>query len=435
MKAVKVCTLVLFFAGLVLPWGYTSPVQGEAATEAPTSMDLTTNGLVDQATLDGDRAEFEQIEGTSDGIGPLYNSNSCAACHANPITGAESLSTELRAGHNDNNGGFVPATVMLNDGLTAVANRSLINDRAICPGIVTDAAGVAHDFQETCIQERVPGTENVRTFRRTTNVLGDGFVEAIDDNTLIQISDNQAAQTGGKVHGLVIRVPVAEANNAMRVGRFGWKNHHASLLSFASDAYLNEMGVTNQFNPTEVVCICDTVDDPEDQHMEGRPDGFNNIDGFAEFMRSTKAIPRDLSIANSADARAGEQIFNSIGCAICHVASITTAPVGTVINGGALTVPAALGNKIIHPYGDFLLHDVGTGDGIVQNGGPDSQFKVRTAPLWGLRFRNRLMHDALSLTCGDAILRHGGESSHIINRYRKLDKSAKNELLTFLNSL
>jgi len=435
MKAVKLCALVLFFAGLVLTFGYLSSAQGEAVTEAPTSMDLTTNGLVDQATLDGDRAEFEQVEGTSDGIGPLYNSNSCAACHTNPITGAESLSTELRAGHNDDNGNFVPATVTLNDGLTTIANRSLINDRAICPGIVTDAAGVAHDFQETCIQERVPDTENIRTFRRTTNVLGDGFVEAIDDNTLIQIAANQAAQTAGKIHGLAIGVPVAEANNAMRVGRFGWKNQHASLLSFASDAYLNEMGVTNRFNPIEVTSVCDTVDDPEDHQMDGRPEGFNNIDGFAEFMRATKAIPRDLNIANSPDARTGEQIFNSIGCAICHVTSITTAPAGTMINGGALTVPAALGNKIIHPYSDFLLHDVGTGDGIVQNGGPDSQYRIRTAPLWGLRFRNRLMHDALSLTCGDAILRHGGEASHVINKYRKMDKNAKNQLLSFLNSL
>src|SRR5215467_9311257 len=305
MKSVKVTCLALFLAGLILTLGSMHRVESEAATEAPSSLDLTTNGLVDQATLDDDRAEFEQVEGTSDGIGPLYNSNSCAACHANPITGAESLSTELRAGHNDNNGGFVPATVMLNDGLTAVANRSLINDRAICPGIVTDAAGVAHDFQETCIQERVPGTENVRTFRRTTNVLGDGFVEAIDDNTLIQISDNQAAQTGGKVHGLVIRVPVAEANNATRVGRFGWKNQQASLLSFSSDAYLNEMGITNRFNPAEVTRVCDTISDPEDHQVEGRPAGFEDIDGFAEFMRSTKAIPRDASIASTADSKAG----------------------------------------------------------------------------------------------------------------------------------
>jgi len=415
--------------------GYAKSAQGQAATEAPTSLDLTTNGLVDQATMDDDRGEFEQVEGTSDGIGPLYNSNSCAACHANPITGVESLSTELRAGHLDDSGNFVPATVTLNDGLTTIVNRSLINDRAICPGIVMDAAGVAHDFQDTCIQERVPATENIRTFRRVTNVLGDGYVEAIDDNTLVQISSNQAAQTGGKIHGLAVRVPVAEANNALRVGRFGWKDQHASLLSFSSDAYLNEMGVTNQFNPTEVTSICDTVDDPEDHQMDGRPVGFNNIDGFAEFMRSTKTIPRDLNIATSADSKAGEQIFSSIGCAICHVTSITTAPAGTAINGGMLTVPAALGNKIIHPYSDFLLHDVGTGDGIVQNGGPESQFKVRTAPLWGLRFRNRLMHDALSLTDNDAIIRHTGEATKVINKYRKLDKSSKNQLLTFLSSL
>jgi len=435
MKSVKVTCLALFLAGLILTLGSMHRVESEAATEAPSSLDLTTNGLVDQATLDDDRAEFEQVEGTSDGIGPLYNANSCAACHANPITGVESLSTELRAGHLDDSGNFVPATVTLNDGLTTIANRSLINDRAICPGIVMDAAGVAHDFQDTCIQERVPGTENVRTFRRVTNVLGDGYVEAIDDNTLVQMSNNQAAQSGGKIHGLAIRVPVAEANNALRVGRFGWKDQHASLLSFASDAYLNEMGVTNQFNPTEVTSICDTVDDPEDHQMDGRPVGFNNIDGFAEFMRSTKTIPRDLNIATTADSKAGEQIFSAIGCAICHVTAITTAPAGTVINGGKLTIPAALGNKIIHPYSDFLLHDVGTGDGIVQNGGPESQFKVRTAPLWGLRFRNRLMHDTLSLTFGDAILRHSGEAGHVINKYRKLDKNGKNQLLTFLNSL
>src|SRR5215469_4981349 len=435
MKSVKVTCLALFLAGLILTLGSMHRVESEAATEAPSTLDLTTNGLVDQATLDDDRAEFEQVEGTSDGIGPLYNSNSCAACHANPITGVESLSTELRAGHLDDSGNFVPATVTLNDGLTTIANRSLINDRAICPGIVMDAAGVAHDFQDTCIQERVPGTENVRTLRRVTNVLGDGYVEAIDDNTLVQMSNNQAAQSGGKIHGLAVRVPVAEANNALRVGRFGWKDQHASLLSFASDAYLNEMGVTNQFNPTEVTSVCDTVADPEDHQMDGRPAGFNNIDGFAEFMRATKAIPRDASLANTADSKAGEQIFNSIGCAICHVASITTAPAGTVINGGALTVPAALGSQIIHPYSDFLLHDVGSGDGIVQNGGPESQFKVRTAPLWGLRFRNRLMHDTLSLTFGDAILRHSGEAGHVVNKYRKLDKNGKNQLLTFLNSL
>jgi CxxC motif-containing protein (DUF1111 family) len=132
---------------------------------------------------------------------------------------------------------------------------------------------------------------------------------------------------------------------------------------------------------------------------------------------------------------AGSNLFNSVGCAICHVTSITTSPAGTVINGGAFTVPAALGNKVIHPFSDFLLHNVGTGDGIVQNGGAATANTMRTSPLWGLRTKSRLMHDLLSFTRNDAILRHAGEATAVINNYRSLSTAQKNQLLTFLDSL
>src|SRR6202011_4673798 len=124
-------------------------------------------------------------------------------------------------------------------------------------------------------------------------------------------------------------------------------------------------------------------------------------------MRATMAPPRGPS---SPDVVAGSAIFDAIGCKTCHVRSITTAPLGTPINGGMFTVPAALASKTIHPFGDFLLHDVGTGDGIVQNGGQSTRNKLRTAPLWGMRTRSRLMHDGESLTARGAILRHGGEA-------------------------
>jgi CxxC motif-containing protein (DUF1111 family) len=101
------------------------------------------------------------------------------------------------------------------------------------------------------------------------------------------------------------------------------------------------------------VSAFDPVKDPEDNGED--------VVAFANFMRATKAPPRG---AQTASVTAGEQVFNKAGCAVCHVASITTAPQGTIINGGKLTVRAAVGNKIIHPYSDFLLHDVGTGDGI-----------------------------------------------------------------------
>jgi CxxC motif-containing protein (DUF1111 family) len=100
-----------------------------------------------------------------------------------------------------------------------------------------------------------------------------------------------------------------------------------------------------------------------------------------------------------------------------------------------LTVPAALGDKIIHPYSDFLLHNVGTGDGIVQNGPQDTANKFRTTPLWGFRTRDRLMHDGLTLTPHEAILRHDGEATFVINNYRGLSNAQKNQILRLLSSL
>ena len=135
----------------------------------------------------------------------------------------------------------------------------------------------------------------------------------------------------------------------------------------------------------------------------------------------------------SADAQAGQQIFSKVGCAICHVSSISTTS-GT-LTIGEYTVPDALKNKTIHPYGDFLLHNIGTGDGIVQNGPQDTANKLRTAPLWGLRTRDRFMHDGLSVTLPNAIGRHRNEASDVIKSYYKLSDRQKSQLLAFLNAL
>src|SRR4029077_5876386 len=103
--------------------------------------------------------------------------------------------------------------------------------------------------------------------------------------------------------------------------------------------------------PDNAPCVANpTVNCGED------PDG--DIDIFARFMRATKAPPRDAALMLTAAAQSGESLFNSIGCNICHTPSLTTLPAGSVINGGAFTVPAALGNKIIHPYSDYLLHNI-----------------------------------------------------------------------------
>jgi len=448
-KLVNVLVFLLFATALALPIWTSRTVEGQSASEAPTGMDTLTNGMVDQATHDGDRETFEERDDVTKGLGPVYNAQSCAECHQNPVTGGISQISELRAGHNDGGGDFVPATVTINDGDglsggVTIANRSLINQRATCPGVVTDPIThlVIYNHPDEQAAERVPDAETVRTRRMATNLLGLGFVEAISDTTLLTIPNGQP----DGMKGQVVFVPVAEAGGALRVGRFGWKDQDASLLSFAGGAYLNEQGITNRLNLAEFTTLCDDV--PDNTPCTGNPsvtcgeDPDNDIDAFAQFMRATRAPSRDARLASTSDAQAGTQIFHQVGCDACHLTSITTSPAGTVINGGTFVVPAALGNKTIHPFSDFLLHDVGTGDGIVQTNIPNTNTldqstrnKMRTAPLWGSRTRNELMHDGESYTRNEAILRHAGEATGVINNYRALSADKKARLITFLNSL
>src|SRR5215467_3011464 len=402
MKSLKIIVVMLFAAGISSPLYMNNSVYSQGATEAPTGFDNLTNGFTPQAQFDADRDTFEERDQIAKGLGPVYNAQSCAECHQNPITGGISQITELRAGHFD--------------GVNFINHPggSLINDRAV----------------DASIQERILGGNEVRTFRTSLNTLGDGFVEAIDSNVLLATANAQPGQSGGAIAGLFQQVPVNEAGNAVRGARFGWKNQHASLLSFSGDAYLNEMGITNRLNPTEntsngnSVAAFDTVADPEDVD--------NDIDVFARFMRATKAPSRGPI---NSDVTTGNALFNAIGCAICHVGSFTTAPAGTVINNGAFTVPAALGSKTIHPFGDFLLHNVGTGDGIVQNGGQVTRNRLRTPPLWGMRTRDRLGHDGETLNRNEMILRHAGEANGVIANYNALSATQKNQLIAFLNSL
>jgi CxxC motif-containing protein (DUF1111 family) len=421
MRVSRLLPLALGASALVVSGSWTAPVESQSPTEAPTGFDNQTNGFVDQATFDDARADFADPEDVSKGLGPLYNSVSCAECHGNPVTGGLSQITELRAGH-FNGSSFVDHP-----------GGSLINDRAI------DAA----------IQERVlPGNE-VQTFRTSLNTLGDGYIECIDSNAIAGIAGGQPGQSFGLIRGQFIQVPVDEAGGQTRGARFGWKNQHASLVSFAADAYLNEMGITNPLHPTEntsmgkviprcgagvTVGPCDPVADPEDQPTADAPSG-KDVESFAKFMRSTKAPPRDAVLAATPDAQAGSQLFDRVGCAVCHVRSFVTLPPGTSINRGAFVVPPALGNKVIHPFSDFLLHNVGTGDGIVQNGGASTRNKLRTPPLWGLRTRSRLLHNGLAMTRHDAILAHTGEAIGVLANYLTLSSGEKRQLLTFLDSL
>ena len=395
------------------------PVLPPEAEEAPTGFDNKTNGFLSQGpafdtlteanvvalrSFNDNRLLFEAVEHIEDGLGPIYNAQSCGECHQNVVTGGASQIAEHRTGR-------------MKDGVFfESAGGSLVHSRATHPDIV----------------EPINFEDDIRTFRISTNTLGAGYVEAISNSTLLKIRQKQPAA----VRGSIVLVPVLEADKQPRVGRFGWKNQHASLESFAADAYLNEMGITSPLFPDENTSNgkdvghgtdYDPVADPED-------DG-DDVEAFADFMRSTKAPSRGPI---DGDVLAGEAIFKDIGCATCHVPTLVTAPAGTKINGGDYTVPQALGSKIFHPYSDFLTHDIDTGDGIPVQ--PTAAYAytaplIRTAPLWALRTRNRLMHDGLTFTEREAIERHGGQAAATSARFKALSADSQQLLLTFLQSL
>ena len=410
--------------------------------------------FVSDADHHQDQLTFDQVDEIPDGLGPVYNAQSCRECHKNTVSGGSSQVLELRAGIIDEGTGafFNPCVKITDDaGVTSlICNRSLINLRAICPAgplQFTIVNGSPFNHPNANVQERVdnivhpftgeavPEEQIVTTFRLSLNTLGDGLVEVTNSNTLAAIANAQPAAQRGKF----IVVPLLEnpSPSALRVGRFGWKAPIASLLTFSSGAYLNEMGITNTLSPNEITTVCDEVAGNEDEE--------NDVAAFTRFMRATKAPPRGPGAETSATPNSqivsGSQLFDSIGCAVCHVRNIVTSPVGAVVNCGTFTVPQGLGCRVFHPFGDFLLHDIGTGDGIIESKDLDGNLDqetaplMRTAPLWGLRIRAMMMHDGQSLTFADAIRRHRNQALASSNAFFALTNTQKENVIAFLKSL
>lgn len=301
------------------------------------------------------KVDFTHTFQVGEGLGPIFNQASCASCHNNPIGGPGSIKV-FRFGFYDSKGvGWDPLTTL---------GGSLLQLNTI---------NVAY-------QEVIPPQANTTAQRVTPSILGDGLIEAIDDAAIIA---NETTPPSANVSGVArMVVPLETPGGSPRVGRFGWKAEVATLLSFSGDASLNEIGFTNRLLGTESAAngvapgSYDTVPDPEDG-----PDGqgLHFIDRITHFQRYLAQPPQTPRSGMS-----GETIFNSVGCADCHIASWTTR------NDPALET--AIRNKVIRPYSDFLLHDMGTAADFIGDGTADIQ-ELRTPPLWGVRTRDPLWHD------------------------------------------
>ena len=342
--------------------------------------------------------DFLELEDADEGLGPLYNGRSCAECHVTPAIGGTSTITEVRAGTLDADGRFQDPP-----------GGSLIHLFSI-PDHSTQAA--------------VPEGANVVARRQPIPLFGGGLVEAVPDEVLAALEDPEDRDgdgISGRVHWVVDR-----DSGETRAGRFGWKAQQSSLFTFGAEAYRNEMGITSELFPNEMCpagdCepleLIDAVADPED--FPEPSTGLRGIDNFANFMRLLGPPPRG---AENHRTRRGEDLFEQVRCSACHVPALRTGP-------GPFE---ALSNKDFRPFADFLLHDVGTGDGI--RDGDAGPAEIRTPALWGVSHRAPYLHDGSAATIEAAILRHGVEAEASRTRYEALTAEEREALLAFLRSL
>lgn len=394
------------------------------------------------------KEDFSEAEGVGDGLGPRFNLDGCAGCHAQPAIGGSSPATnpQVTVAQAFGARNVVPSFIRPNgpirearfkrnpDGSPDGGVHALfvISGRVDSTGNATGCTAVQEDF------ERQVANRNI-IFRIPTPVFGAGMIEMIKDSTL---AANLSANTTAKAQ-LGISGRLNHNGNDGTVSRFGWKAQNQSLLLFSGEAYNVEMGISNEIfqserdqNPT-----CQFASVPNDSQLFDNTAGFpaliTAIENFANFQRFLDQ-PQPVASFGSVSAASitrGKGVFSDIGCALCHTPSLQTSDVAAV---------TALRNKTANLYSDVALHNMGPGlaDDIAQGGAGGDEF--RTAPLWGLGQRIFFLHDGRTSDLVEAIHQHrsaananyrASEANAVINKYDLLPDASKRDLLNFLRSL
>jgi mono/diheme cytochrome c family protein len=318
------------------------------------------------------------------GLGPLFNRQSCAHCHQSPTIGGmgwDGLALVQRVGRLDGES-FDP---LIGRGGPIARDRSVAE------------LGVSCD-----LAPGPPAAANLISVRNAPPLHGLGLIDAIPDSVIL---DN-AARSGTRGRPHLAR----DALGNEHVGRFGWKAETATLEQFVGEAFRNELGITNPLAPADLVAL------------EGRcgmtsatlKDDGTIVRAVTAYIASLPQPPSKVG----PNQRAGQALFSAIGCAACHTPTLSAA------NG----VEVAL-------YSDLLLHDLGPAmeDGVVQGQATGKEW--RTTPLWGLNMRARMLHDGRATNVMDAILAHGGEGAESVKAYRQLEWVNQAALLAFLLAL
>jgi CxxC motif-containing protein (DUF1111 family) len=443
---------VLFLAGMAFAQTDPGVRGGAAGAGSPLASVAADNPLGSLAFFNDALEAFEEVDTIADGgLGPRFNENSCAVCHAQPAVGGTSPAvnpqfTVISSGVASSATNVRPAFVLQNGPVRearfpfffdAFGNANVndpnggVEDLFTISGLA--GAGACNIQQPSFAQA---AAVNNLIFRIPTPVFGGGLMENIDDSTLLANAANNSGSFGTSG-------TFQHNGNDGTISRFGWKAQNKSLMIFAGEAYNVEQGVSNEAFPQErpipgegrttgLPANCRVNPTPEDHtHFDADNLGTSgDVVKFAIFMRLLAApTPSTTTPGGAASISAGRTVFNAIGCAACHTASLTTT---------TSSITPGLNNATANLFSDIEIHHMGTGlnDNVSQGGAGGDQF--RSAPLWGLGQRIFFLHDGRTSNLLTAIAQHsssGSEANGVIANFNALSAANKQNLLNFLRSL
>ena len=442
---------VLFLAGMA--FAQTDPgVRGGAAGAGSPLASVAANNPVGSLAFFNDALDaFNEVDTIADGgLGPRFNENSCAVCHAQPAVGGSSPAvnpqfTVISSGV-AGPGNTRPSFILQNGPVREVrfpfffdqfGNPNTNDPNGGVEDIFTivglPGAGACNINQPSFAQAQATG--NI-IFRIPTPTFGAGLMENIDDSTLLANAANNSGSFGTSG-------TFQHNGNDGTIARFGWKAQNKSLMIFAGEAYNVEQGVSNEAftqerplpgegRTTGLPANCRVNPTPEDHtHFDADNLGTSgDVVKFAIFMRLLAApTPSTTTPGGAASITAGRNVFNAIGCAACHTASLTTT---------TSSITPGLNNATANLFSDLEIHHMGTtlNDNVSQGGAGGDQF--RSAPLWGLGQRIFFLHDGRTSNLITAITQHssnGSEANGVIANFNALSAANKQNLLNFLRSL
>jgi CxxC motif-containing protein (DUF1111 family) len=380
------------------------------------------------------RDAFEEVDsvngsvaGTEAGLGPRFNLDSCAGCHAQPAIGGSSpaVNPQIAMAGKDKGTDKVPSFITINGPIREVRFRYVdppknsVRDGEVHAVFTVSGRSGATGCTISQPDFATAQTQNNLAFRIPTPTFGAGLIEAVTDSAILT---NKAANSQSKGKFGITGQENREGNTGT-ITRFGWKAQNKSLLLFSGEAYNVEQGVTNELFGQErdetSSCLFNGTPEDHTNFTSGPPqDVSSDIIAFSNFMRflapPAPAASLDETQSGTDSVTRGQNLFSSdqTGCYLCHTPTLQT----------GLSPTASLSQKVVNLFSDLLVHKMGStlADDVIQgSAGPD---EFRTAPLWGLGQRIFFLHDGRTNDLMQAIHLHGGEASASVGAFDKLTR-------------